>query len=65
MFWFTSRDGTRFLVQTPCECAQSLTLAFSDPDAEVTSQRFMHQVTAECPPPERIRSEKPAGQARA
>ena len=50
MFWFTSRDGTRFLVQDPGECAQSLARAFADPGRPVTAEAFMQQVMRECPP---------------
>jgi len=51
MHWFTAKDGTRFLVQTPAECAESLALAFPDAAVPVTSRRFMDQVKKECPPP--------------
>ena len=37
MFWFTSRDGTRFLAQTPLECAKSLARA-RFPDANSPGQ---------------------------
>ena len=53
MHWFTAEDGTRFLIQTPLECANSLSQAFSEPGTPVTSRRFMAQVKRECPPPER------------
>ena len=49
MHWFTAEDGTRFLIQTPMECAHSLARAFPDPSVAVTSRRFMAQVKAECP----------------
>jgi len=55
MHWFTTSDGTRFLVQTPQECAHSLELAFSDSRAPATSARFMAQVKKECPPPDPAR----------
>ena len=64
MFWFTSRDGTRFLVQTPSECAQSLARAFPEPGSAVTSQRFMEQVKQECPPTGRARAGRPSAKAR-
>jgi hypothetical protein len=51
MHWFTSEDGTRFLVQTPAECADSLARAFPGTGVAVTSRRFMDQVKRECPPP--------------
>jgi hypothetical protein len=63
MFWFTSRDGTRFLVQTPGECALSLALAFPEPGTPVTSRRFMQQVKKECPVGTRSRGGKTAGKA--
>jgi hypothetical protein len=53
MHWFVAKDGTRFLVQTPPECAKSLSGAFPDNKVPVTSQRFMAQLRRECPPPER------------
>jgi hypothetical protein len=59
MHWFTAEDGTRFLIQTPLECAHSLIQAFSDPETPVTSRRFMAQVKRECPPPEREARQKP------
>ena len=60
MHWFTANDGTRFLIQTPMECAHSLAQAFPDPAMPVTPRRFMDQVRAECPPPEREMHDKPA-----
>jgi hypothetical protein len=59
MHWFTADDGTRFLIQTPLECAHSLAQAFPAADTPVTSRRFMAQVRAECPPPERGARRKP------
>jgi hypothetical protein len=59
MHWFIAEDGTRFLIQTPQECAHSLTQAFSDPGTPVTSRRFMAQVKRECPLPEREPRKKP------
>jgi hypothetical protein len=61
MHWFTAEDGTRFLIQTPMECAHSLAGAFPDPSVAVTSRRFMAQVKAECPAP----GEDPRGKATA
>jgi len=52
MHWFTSRDGTRFLVQDPLECARSLAGAFPEPESQISSERFVEQVKKECPPPE-------------
>jgi hypothetical protein len=60
MHWFTSKDGTRFLVQTPLECAHSIARAFPDMRAAATSRRFMAQVKTECPPPEREPLREPA-----
>jgi len=59
MHWFTADDGTRFLIQTPLECAHSLAQAFPDADTAVTPRRFMAQVRRECPPPEREPRRKP------
>ncbi len=50
MHWFTSRDGTRFLVQTPQECAQSFARAFPSASTPVSARRFMAQLAKECPP---------------
>jgi len=63
MHWFTADDGTRFLIQTPMECAHSLAQAFPDPGVAVTSRRFMDQVKNECPPPEREQQPKPEREA--
>ena len=51
MYWFTARDGTRFLVQNPEECARSLARAFPRASTPVTSRRFMRTVLKECPLP--------------
>jgi hypothetical protein len=59
MFWFTSRDGTRFLVQTPPECALSLARAFPSKGVPVTPRRFMNQVKKECPLPAAHRKSAP------
>ena len=64
MFWFTSRDGTRFLIQNPLECAESLARAFPEPAIPVTSRRFMDQVKKECPPGSRARGPAPFGKNR-
>ncbi len=64
MHWFTAKDGTRFLVQTPLECAYSIAQAFPDPTTPVSSRRFMAQVKKECPPPERDETQKPSGDVR-
>jgi len=61
MHWFTSRDGTRFLVQTPQECARSLARAFPYASTPVTARRFMAQLVLECPPEEPAR---PAAKAK-
>ena len=59
MHWFTADDSTRFLIQTPQECAHSLAQAFPDANTPVTSRRFMAQVRKECPPPEREPRRRP------
>jgi hypothetical protein len=64
MYWFTSRDGTRFLVQTPSECAQSLAAVFSEPGQPMTSRRFMQHLKQECPPTARARRGLPARTAK-
>ncbi len=53
MHWFTASDGSRFLVQTPSECAKTLARAFPSPLVPVTSRRFLAQARAECPLPAR------------
>lgn len=53
MHWFTAEDGTRFLIQSPLECAHSLAQAFPEGASAVTSRRFMAQVKMECAPPDR------------
>ncbi len=65
MFWFTTRDGTRFLAQTPLECAASLARAFPEPGAPVTSERFLRQIRKDCPPPRGARAIKPVPAAKA
>ncbi len=58
MHWFTASDGTRFLVQTPSECAETLARAFPGPGVPVTSPRFLAQAKSECPPPPAERGKK-------
>jgi hypothetical protein len=58
MYWSTASNGTRFLVQTPSECAQTLARAFSAPRIPVTSERFLAQAKSECPPPPAERGKK-------
>jgi hypothetical protein len=61
MYWFTSSDRTRFLVQTPPECALSLERAFPHPGGPVTAERFMRQVKKECPLPPASGQARPKG----
>ena len=63
MHWITTRDGTRFLVQDPQECARSLRLAFPRVNTPVSSPRFMRAVKKECPPPARVEAAAPRSSA--